>query len=573
MTVPNQASKSRGALATVANIEELLGATLLDFPKRMPPVPRVITGMWMAERGADVHVRAGTLVLVPGVLTADETEKLLGALETSAAALIVGAEAMIGMENQERAHSAGLAVIRLAEGASWLQLAAMLQTLTRPHHPFDGLSNDARSFERPDVELGVGQPPDLFEVANSVAGILGAPVTIENLDSRILAFSADQAAADDARKQSVLSHQVPVEYAQMLREIGAFKSIYDSPEPVYLSSIGPGIRPRIGMRIRAGNELLGSIWGVVENPLSSLQNRALSEAADMVALSMLRARTAADASAQLRHGLLVMLLEGGSGAEDAAARIGIVGQATVVLAAALRRKGPIGDAGTADSEAELDRLAAAIGLRLYSASRLSTVARVGGRVYAVLPLEPGTSGVDGGLRLARDLVKALNRDGLLVGVGTPVASAGRLNRSRSQADSALRVLLSRRGAGASDRLESVRYRPSESVASGDEVQVESLMLSMRDSLAASEQQVTGPLAKLQIYDRAHSSELVKTLAAWLDHFGDVSAAAMALHIHQNTFRLRLKRLMGISGINLDDADQRFALMLQMRLFDLPPAVP
>jgi DNA-binding PucR family transcriptional regulator len=38
-------------------------------------------------------------------------------------------------------------------------------------------------------------------------------------------------------------------------------------------------------------------------------------------------------------------------------------------------------------------------------------------------------------------------------------------------------------------------------------------------------------------------------------------------VHANTFRYRLKRLVEIGGLDLDDPDERLGVMLQMRLFD------
>ncbi|WP_353933769.1 helix-turn-helix domain-containing protein [Rhodococcus erythropolis] len=85
-------------------------------------------------------------------------------------------------------------------------------------------------------------------------------------------------------------------------------------------------------------------------------------------------------------------------------------------------------------------------------------------------------------------------------------------------------------------------------------------------LADENETASGPLAVLREYDRTHDINLVDTLRAWLDTFGDIPAAASLVHIHVNTFRYRLKKLAGIAGIDLDDPETRFSLMLQLRLF-------
>ena len=75
----------------------------------------------------------------------------------------------------------------------------------------------------------------------------------------------------------------------------------------------------------------------------------------------------------------------------------------------------------------------------------------------------------------------------------------------------------------------------------------------------------GPIARLAAYDEKHGANLVDTLRAWLDRFGDVIASAADVHVHPNTFRYRLRRIAEIGGIDLDDPEARFGAMLQLRV--------
>ncbi|MGH8777142.1 MAG: helix-turn-helix domain-containing protein, partial [Jiangellaceae bacterium] len=99
----------------------------------------------------------------------------------------------------------------------------------------------------------------------------------------------------------------------------------------------------------------------------------------------------------------------------------------------------------------------------------------------------------------------------------------------------------------------------------EDVQAASLLLELGDVMAAERRAPSGPVARLAGYDRAHSAEMVETLRAWLDAFGDITAAAAAMHVHTNTFRYRLRRLEEIGGIDLGDPEARFAAMLELRL--------
>jgi DNA-binding PucR family transcriptional regulator len=88
-------------------------------------------------------------------------------------------------------------------------------------------------------------------------------------------------------------------------------------------------------------------------------------------------------------------------------------------------------------------------------------------------------------------------------------------------------------------------------------------MDLRDLAAAQRDQPTGPVALLFGYDELHGTNLVGTLRAWLDAFGDVTAASAALFVHPNTFRYRLRRLTEVSGIDLTDPEERLAAMLQL----------
>jgi DNA-binding PucR family transcriptional regulator len=95
------------------------------------------------------------------------------------------------------------------------------------------------------------------------------------------------------------------------------------------------------------------------------------------------------------------------------------------------------------------------------------------------------------------------------------------------------------------------------------------LLELRDMVATRGDRPTGAAARLVAYDEQHNTNLVETLRAWLDAFGDVTEASAALFVHPNTFRYRLRRLAEVGGIDLTDPDARFAAMLQLRVFTQP----
>lgn len=524
-----------------------LGRVLDDLG---PTLLEVVAGQ--ADRAAPVRaivihdpldppvVAAGALVLGVGVAGPDSIAALLrDAGSSGAVGLVVREPVEVDDEVQAAVAASGVVLFGLARGASWAQVATLLRSLLA----VDDLGHADREM------LGGAGAGDLFAMANAVAALLDAPVTIEDMSHRVLAFSGRQDEADESRKETILGRQVPDRYVRELQAEGVFRALYEADRPVFVPPIPGAELARVAVRVRAGDELLGSVWAAVDGPLSPQREEAFVDSARLVALHLLRDRAGADVERRLRAELVATLLEGGPPAGAAADRLGLASGPRCVLALGLRDGGEVSSA-----EAALQRVGGAFALHLAAVHSRAAVALVGGVVYGVLPLVSADDD-----RTARGVAgQFLDRlgdrsAGVIVGVGRTVTDTTELPRSRGDADRVLRVL--RAG------------RRATSVARADEVQLAAVLLELSDLVAAESQRPTGPVARLDEHDRRHGSQLLATLRAWLDAFGDVSTAAAKLHIHPNTFRYRLRRLSQVGELDLDDPDARFDAMLQLRLFD------
>ena len=368
----------------------------------------------------------------------------------------------------------------------------------------------------PAEEQSLGGLPsgDLFAVANAIASLLDAPITIEDRSSRVLAFSGRQDEADPSRVETILGRQVPERYSRILTERGVFRELHRSDRPVFISPIPDGqdafSMPRVAIAVRAGDEVLGSIWVAVPGPLSEERTEALCEAAKLVALHLLRVRAGADVQRRLRADLLSSALEGGAGAKDALDRLGLTGQRLMVLGVAMSGTGEGSMETGANLAHERQRLSDAFALHLGAVHPGSAAALVGGVTYGLVPLAgSGADGEERAVRIAHDFLDRVgDRMRPVIGVGPVSADLAGLAVARAGADRALRVLSQGRGERRVARLE--------------DVQVEALILELRDLVAARGDRPTGSLARLIDYDRKHQSNLVETLQAWLDAFGNVT---------------------------------------------------
>ena len=78
-------------------------------------------------------------------------------------------------------------------------------------------------------------------------------------------------------------------------------------------------------------------------------------------------------------------------------------------------------------------------------------------------------------------------------------------------------------------------------------------------------QVLGPLIA---YDREHGSHLVDTVAAYLQCNCHLQRAAATLFVHHKTMSYRLARVSTLTGLRLDDQEDRFRLHLALKILSL-----
>ena len=482
------------------------------------------------------------LVLGVGLSEPDDIARVLRDLAAhKASGLVVRAPVPERASLRAAVEDTGVALLGLTRGASWTQLAAMLRSL---------LAEGQIGVVEPET-LGGLPAGDLFALANAVAALIDAPLTIEDRNSRVLAFSGRQDEADPSRIETVIGRRVPEKYARMLNERGVFGELYRSDRPIHIDA--PEDREfrlnRVAIAVRAGDEILGSIWAAVHGRLSPERTEALCDAAKLVALHLLRVRAGSDVGRRLRADLLATALEGGAAARDALDRLGLANQPVVVLALTVREQ-----AGGLDSDlaSARERLGDALAMHLTAVHPRSAAALVGDVAYGLVPLT--RAGADGEERAVRIAGEFLDRVGerlpATIAVGPVAYEVGDLARARAVVDRIVRVLRDPNGTARVARLA--------------DVHVETLMLELRDIVLARGDQPTGAVARLLAYDAENNAHLVETLRAYLDEFGDVTAAAARVYVHPNTFRYRLRRLVQIGQMDLRDPEARFALMLQLR---------
>jgi len=533
--------------ASLGRVLDDLGDTLLELIHGEPENPAEIGGVVIHDPIDEPHYPPHAIVLGVGVTPADVVPLTRDLERRGVVGLVVRAPVALTPEIRQAVDESGVTLLGIRRGATWAQLSVLLRSV---------LAEDDIGMGEPE-SLGGLPAGDLFAVANAVAALLDAPVTIEDRSSRVLAFSGRQDETDASRVETIIGRQVPERYSRLLTEHGVFRDLYREDKPVVVDPLEFDFdditKQRVAIAVRAGDQVLGSIWAVMEGEVTGERTAAMQDAAKLVALHLLRARAGADVHRRLRTDLIGTALEGGAGAQDAMRRLGLAGRQVVVLAAAVCEDTDRGARGEQDRAAEVERLADAFAVHLTSAVPTSAVAAVSGVVWALVPMPPaGDDPEERAVRIATDFCERVGV-GLptVVAVGGVAADVSGVTRSRATANRVLRVL----GEGHVNR----------PVARLVDVQTQALLLEVRDLAAARGEGPVGPIALLLEHDERGSGGLIETLEAWLDAFGDVTEAAAALYIHPNTLRYRLRRITELSGLDLTDPEQRFAAMLQLRI--------
>jgi len=524
-------------VVAVADVVDALGGGLL---RTLVPAPGVaVTDVVIAEPGDAAADLRGDLVIGAGVADATDAVELIELAGVAGAAGVIlrrGAARARGVRAAAKRY--GVALLELDDSASLVHVVGVIR----------GIVDRAAA---PDSALvDPGGEADLLALADAAAALVDGPVTIEDAQSRVVAYSTRQDVTDTARVSTVLGRRVPAPVIAYMRSKGVFRRLVRSDEP-FLVPPGPGLEmPRYVVPVRAGGEWLGSIWAVIDRTPPDDAVAELRRTASVVALHLLRNRALADLTRRLSAERLRTLLGGGPVDPAAATWLPPGPWRAVAL-------GPTGPASASVGvEGDLDVWESRFRRRGW---RQPLLTELGDLPYALVTTttEPGRPAAAGTWPwLAALAAEAEESDpsspsgwvaaGVVVGAPVELAASAR---------SAAQVAGLRRddpalgpASTAEDRWATLTVNWAVSAITGP---------------GAWQAALAGPVTALADHDRRRHTAYLPSLAAWLDHPGEPTAAAKSLGVHVNTLRHRMVRMSEVAPLRLDDPTERLALRLQL----------
>ncbi|MFG2870095.1 PucR family transcriptional regulator [Streptomyces sp. NPDC048338] len=363
---------------------------------------------------------------------------------------------------------------------------------------------------------------DYQELVDEISGLLGAPATLENRDFGLIAFGAhdsdDDSAMDPVRTRSILTRKSTPAVRAWFEGFGITRAT--GPVRIPAAPDAGVYRDRICLPVRHRGVVLGYVWLLDAEP--------------------------GPTPAQLTAAMEVATRIGGLLADEERAGTDLSREFAAVLTAG---RGWQSDMAVAALRAALgpsaDGLHTVVCVAPWQGEAPSVRAVPGAAAVATLP-ESGSLAVLVRLRTAEDLSPAETAADRLrgtapAGVATPLRGLVGLPAAWHEAVTAARAVTAQPSLGPVARWSGIGpYR----------------------LLAALPHPEADPVVA-PLLARAHA-ELARTAEVFLDNAGQAGRTAAALGVHRQTLYYRLSRVEQLTGLDLDDGEDRLLLHMSLK---------
>ncbi|MBT2451686.1 helix-turn-helix domain-containing protein [Streptomyces sp. ISL-43] len=414
---------------------------------------------------------------------------------------------------------------------------------------------------------------DYQDLVDEISALLGAPATLENRDFRLIAFGAHDSDSDGSelvldpvRTRSILTRQSTAAVRSWFEGFGIARAT--GPVRIPAAPDAGVFRGRICLPVRYRGIVQGYVWLLDQDPGPDAE--ALAEAMEVAQRIGLLLAEEARAGADLSREFRAVLTAGRGWQQDmavAALRValgpGADGPHTAVCVSPWPGEAPASVPGAAavcvvpwrgageeepgargeDGPAGPGRQSLAVLIRLRGTDPLAPALTALSRLMprgSGMPEAGGTPGTTPGAQAARPAPTVPG--GMTAGVSDPVRALSGLPAAWRQAASAARA------AAAGPRLGTVAQW--------------SAIGPYRMLAAVAEEALDDPATRA-LLGPAHP-ELARTAEVFLDCAGQAGRAAAALGIHRQTLYYRLARVEELTGLDLDEGEDRLLLHMALK---------
>ncbi|MFZ5944931.1 MAG: PucR family transcriptional regulator [Bacillota bacterium] len=391
----------------------------------------------------------------------------------------------------------------------------------------------------------------LDNLAERISEILKCPVTIEDANHRLLAYSTHDERTDQARIATIIGRRVPEKVINSLWREGVIPYLLNSDEPIRIKSINEvGLGDRIAVSIRKNNEILGFIYALeVDYQLQDKDFLYLCKAAQAVKNHLLSYNSKRNEKEEGYQEFFWQLLTGHlHDDEEIIKRFESLHIIPPDESAVLVFKFP----SKIDLKTEKN-----INYILKTTQRVKVIFHtldVNKLILLASPQSPEKVSSSFDKFIKAFIQQMEERFAVREVTGGYSVIYGNWERFEKIYKEALNLLEIK------ERLP-VETKNTFCYQELGIYQFLPLLLEQRRS----DNYENYHLKLLVQYDERHNTELYNTLEAYLENDCNINQTAKNLHIHANTLNYRLKRISEIAAINLADYNQKITLFVHMKL--------
>ncbi|GIN61868.1 transcriptional activator AdeR [Robertmurraya siralis] len=391
----------------------------------------------------------------------------------------------------------------------------------------------------------------LESLVDRISEVFHCPVTIEDANHRLLAYSQHNEESDQARIQTIIGRRVPEKVINSLWKNHILAKINRTDEPVRIAQIKEvGLGDRIAIAIRKNNEVLGYIWALeVERKLSDQSFPLFKQAAQAVKNQLLQLQGQQKEADEGVNEFFWKLLTGNVRSKKEIHEKFVEFQllppaffSVVVF--------QFQEVISKENQQQIFYL-------LSTTQQLKVIFRVFDEKEVIMltaPNEDKYTENDLKTFIREFITRMSNRfsiNSITGGSGTISQDYTDIERSYQEALFVLQC--QKKFPDLTAQLFNYRelgiYRYLDLILEKNRL----------------EHYENHSLKKLKQYDLKHHSQLFHTLETYLNFDSNMNEAAKALHIHLNTLNYRLKRIAEIGEINLRDPHQKVTLFIDLKL--------
>lgn len=391
----------------------------------------------------------------------------------------------------------------------------------------------------------------LEEFADVVSEVLQCPITIEDANHRLLAYSTHDDRTDPARVSTIIGRRVPEKVINSLWKEGVIPALLNSRNPVRVKTLADiGLGDRVAVSIWKNEEVLGFIWALeIDKKLEEEDLSLLKQAAEATKNKLLQVQTRKNKKEERYQEFFWKLLT-----SHFHSNVEIIDQFQTLQINPPSQYAVVvfqfSQEITREEEKQIDYL-----LKTHQFPKILLYTIDHFQLILLISLDQ----IDHPLQklnkftdlFVHKMKERFGVEWIVQGISGVYRDYLKVEKSYKEALTVLTIK-------GKFPLEVKDIHSYQSLGIYQYIDV------LLDKKVKDEYE-NYSLKKLHDYDQKYHSGLVETLEVYLNKDSNVNEAAKALNVHTNTLNYRLKRISEIGEINLKDVNQKLTLFLDLKV--------